>query len=83
MDTAEFCFWLRGIFEVCNPTELDAKQVKIIKRQLDSVDTSEDNPADCENDPADTKPARPKSARPKGKGPGLTMNRPGHGRRVC
>jgi len=37
MDTAEFCFWLQGLFELGEPTTLNKHQVKLIRDQLNKV----------------------------------------------
>ncbi len=37
MKAVEFCYWLQGLFEVGEPTELNSKQTDLIKRHLDMV----------------------------------------------
>ena len=37
MKSVEFCYWLQGLFEVGEPTELNAKQTDLIKRHLNMV----------------------------------------------
>lgn len=37
MQPLEFCFWLQGMFEIGNPTTLDANQVSVIKDHLKLV----------------------------------------------
>jgi len=37
MKAVEFCYWLQGLFEVGEPTELNAKQTDLIKRHLNMV----------------------------------------------
>lgn len=37
MKAVEFCYWLQGLFEVAEPTELNAKQTDLIKRHLNMV----------------------------------------------
>jgi len=37
MKSVEFCYWLQGLFEVGEPTELSAKQTDLIKRHLAMV----------------------------------------------
>jgi hypothetical protein len=37
MKSIEFCYWLQGMFELQNPTTLDAKQTQTIKNHLAMV----------------------------------------------
>lgn len=37
MNSRDFCYWLQGLMEVGEPTELNAKQVDLIKRHLNMV----------------------------------------------
>lgn len=37
MQSRDFCFWLQGLFELSAPTELNAKQTKLIKQHLSLV----------------------------------------------
>ena len=37
MKSTEFCYWLQGLFELGNPTILDANQTDLIKRHLAMV----------------------------------------------
>lgn len=37
MEAANFCYWLQGMFELCDPQTLDAKQVDLIRRHLQLV----------------------------------------------
>lgn len=49
MKAVEFCYWLQGLFEVAEPTELNAKQTDLIKRHLNMVfihDIDQRYPAD-------------------------------------
>ena len=39
MDAKEFCYWLKGYFEMSDSEKLDEKQVKILKDHLDLVFT--------------------------------------------
>lgn len=39
MTEREFCYWLQGLFEVANPTQLDAAQTAMIKDHLSLVMT--------------------------------------------
>lgn len=34
MKTEEFCYWLQGMFELCDPKALDERQTDLIKRHL-------------------------------------------------
>lgn len=34
MKATEFCYWLQGMFELAEPTELNAEQTDLIKRHL-------------------------------------------------
>ena len=34
MNSKDFAYWLQGLFELSNPTTLDAKQTELIKRHL-------------------------------------------------
>ncbi len=37
MNELNFCYWLKGFFEIQNPKTLDAKQTQEIKNHLDLV----------------------------------------------
>lgn len=37
MKATEFCYWLQGMFELTDVTELHAKQTDLIKRHLQMV----------------------------------------------
>jgi hypothetical protein len=37
MKSVEFCYWLQGLFEVGEPTQLNEKQTDLIKRHLNMV----------------------------------------------
>lgn len=37
----DFCFWLQGAFEICDPPSITAAQVECIKRHLALVDESQ------------------------------------------
>lgn len=37
MEAANFCYWLQGMFELCDPKCLDAKQTDLIRRHLQLV----------------------------------------------
>lgn len=43
MDAISFCYWLQGLFEIGNPKQLSAKQVKMIKKHLALVFTNVTN----------------------------------------
>lgn len=37
MTPENFCYWLQGLLEIGNPSELDSEQVEIIKEHLNLV----------------------------------------------
>jgi hypothetical protein len=37
MKSTEFCYWLQGLFELAEPTQLNAEQTDLIKRHLAMV----------------------------------------------
>jgi hypothetical protein len=37
MKATEFCYWLQGLFEIHNPTQLNAKQTELVKKHLKMV----------------------------------------------
>lgn len=37
MDSRDFCFWLRGFFEISGNTTLNKDQAKVVKEHLDKV----------------------------------------------
>jgi hypothetical protein len=41
MSEKEFLNWLRGFFELANPTKLNAEQLALIKEKLQRVTASE------------------------------------------
>lgn len=43
MSEKEFLNWLRGFFDLANPTKLNAEQLALIKEKLKSVVSSEQN----------------------------------------
>ena len=43
MTEKEFLNWLRGFFDLANPTKLNAEQLALIKEKLKSVVSSEQN----------------------------------------
>lgn len=45
MKSVEFCYWLQGMFELSNPTTLDAAQTDLIKRHLAMVFHHEIDPS--------------------------------------
>lgn len=45
MQSRDFCFWLQGLFELSAPTELNAKQTKLIKQHLSLVFKHEIDPS--------------------------------------
>jgi len=45
MKAVEFCYWLQGVFEVAEPTALDAKQTAMIKAHLALVFAHEIDPS--------------------------------------
>lgn len=50
MRSRDFCFWLQGAFEICEPEQLDERQIEQIKTHLDIVAVSQ-------KDVKDTSPA--------------------------
>lgn len=50
MYSQDFCFWLQGYFEISEATELNEKQVEIIKNHLNLVFVHEIDP-EYEGDP--------------------------------
>lgn len=34
MNATEFCYWLQGLFELAEPTELNAEQTDMIRKHL-------------------------------------------------
>lgn len=45
MKSVEFCYWLQGLFELGNPTTLDANQTELVKRHLAMVFKHEIDPS--------------------------------------
>mgnify|MGYP003325478949 CR=1 FL=1 len=45
MTSRDFCYWLQGLFEVSEVTELNSKQVEIIKNHLAMVFVHEIDPS--------------------------------------
>jgi hypothetical protein len=45
MTSRDFCYWLQGLFELQNPTTLDARQTELIKRHLNMVFFHEIDPS--------------------------------------
>lgn len=45
MKSVEFCYWLQGLFELGNPTSLDAAQTDLVKRHLAMVFKHEIDPS--------------------------------------
>ena len=37
MKSSEFCYWLQGMFELANPTELSSYQTELIRKHLSLV----------------------------------------------
>lgn len=37
MTSREFCYWLQGLFELANPSELSPEQTMLIKKHLNMV----------------------------------------------
>lgn len=37
MNAYDFAYWLRGLFEVAQPTALDAAQTRLVREHLDKV----------------------------------------------
>jgi len=37
MKSVEFCYWLQGMFELCEPKELNVEQTDLIKKHLAMV----------------------------------------------
>lgn len=84
MNSRDFCYWLQGLFEVGQPTTLNANQIDLIKRHLAMVFLHEIDPSfgpkqkqDALNDAHESKPKPPKKPPPDfgGHGPGGTIIR--------
>lgn len=45
MKSVEFCYWLQGLFELGNPTTLNAEQTDLVKRHLAMVFHHEIDPS--------------------------------------
>lgn len=45
MTAVQMCFWLQGLFELANPTSLDARQTDLIRRHLAMVFKHEIDPS--------------------------------------
>lgn len=45
MKSVEFCYWLQGLFELGNPTSLNAEQTDLVKRHLAMVFHHEIDPS--------------------------------------
>lgn len=45
MTARDFAFWLQGLFELSDPTTLDARQTTLIKRHLNLVFKHEIDPS--------------------------------------
>lgn len=45
MKSVEFCYWLQGLFELGNPTSLDAAQTNLVKNHLAMVFKHEIDPS--------------------------------------
>lgn len=43
MTEKEFLNWLRGFFELANPTKLNAEQVALIRERLKLVDSNKES----------------------------------------
>lgn len=37
VDPKDFCYWLKGVFEVTNPKTLSEREIGVIKKHLDLV----------------------------------------------
>ena len=44
MNTRDFCFWLRGYFELCGESEIDADKAKVISDHLKLVMNEQEKP---------------------------------------
>lgn len=44
MTPGQFCYWMRGLFEVGNPQQLDERQTAMVKEHLDKVFTPKAEP---------------------------------------
>lgn len=45
LTSRDFCYWLQGLFELGNPTQLDAQQTDLVKRHLAMVFKHEIDPS--------------------------------------
>lgn len=45
MTSKDFCYWLQGLFEVGNPTELNERQIQMIRAHLNMVFVHEIDPS--------------------------------------
>lgn len=77
MRSVEFCYWLQGLFELGNPSSLDAKQTDLVKRHLAMVFTHEIDPSYPKEQQAKLNEQHGSSPAPKigGKGPDGTLYR--------
>lgn len=50
METDQFCYWLRGFFEMTNAKELTPHQVDVIKRHLETVFVNVTHPQESNGD---------------------------------
>lgn len=54
MKPTEFYYWLKGFFEIGEPTELNSKQIELIKNYLDKlVCIDDDTKLNKEDDPTE------------------------------
>lgn len=45
MKSTEFCYWLKGLFDLADPKELDEHQTDLVKRHLSMVFYHEIDPS--------------------------------------
>lgn len=45
MKSTEFCYWLQGLFELTQPTELNKEQTSLIRSQLEGVIENDRQPS--------------------------------------
>jgi len=45
MTSRDFCYWLQGFFEISDASQMEAKQVEMVKRHLNMVFVHEIDPS--------------------------------------
>lgn len=59
MKATEFCYWLQGLFELQDPTDLNETQTAAIKRHLNMVFIHDIDPSYPEKEALDKAHAKP------------------------